>query len=122
LKEKNFIELFNKNWKLVRDRFHVDRYSVDIWHGCLSLSRQYLRGWNSNKVCEAKRERPEILKRLEILDDISEGQLVQTNHWKERYQLKSKLEHIDRKEELFWQQRNSQKGIITLHFFMLVQW
>jgi hypothetical protein len=98
----------------------VDRYSVDIWHGCLSLSRQYLRGWNGSKVCEAKRESPEILKRLEILDDISEGQLVQTDHWKERYQLESKLEHIDQKEELFWQQRSSQKGILTLHFFMLV--
>jgi hypothetical protein len=40
----------------VRDKFHSLRYSMDVWHGCLSMSRQYLRGWSANKNASMKRE------------------------------------------------------------------
>jgi hypothetical protein len=56
------------------------RYSIDIWHGCLNLTRQYLRGWNANKVRDNKKAKKEILDKLRELDEMgdqtSESNLV----------------------------------------------
>jgi hypothetical protein len=68
LLEEDFIGKFGQNWQIVRSRFSRKRYSIDIWHGCLSLSRQYLRGWAANKIGETRRIKLEILSRLEELD------------------------------------------------------
>jgi hypothetical protein len=53
---------------MVRGRFSGKRYSIDICHGWLSMSRQYLRGWAANKTSEARRNKLEILSKLEELD------------------------------------------------------
>jgi hypothetical protein len=68
LLEDDFIRNFGLNWQKVRSRFHDQRYSIDIWHGCRSMSRQYLRGWSTNKAGEARRNKLEILEKLEELD------------------------------------------------------
>jgi hypothetical protein len=39
LMEEDFVGKFDQNWKAVRDRFNDSRYSMDVWHGYLSMSR-----------------------------------------------------------------------------------
>jgi hypothetical protein len=103
LLEEDFMDSFTKNWQKVRDRFHNQRYSLDIWHGCLNLSRQYLRGWNANKIRDSKKEKKDILQKLEEMDKDGEQEGVNERFWVERYQLEGQLEQLYHKEELFWQ-------------------
>jgi hypothetical protein len=44
LLEEGFEAMVAKNWELNRARFSEQRYSVDVWNGCSSLLRQFLRG------------------------------------------------------------------------------
>jgi hypothetical protein len=85
----------------------VHSYSMDIWHGCLSLTRQYLRGWNANKVSEAKIRKADILRKLEVLDDMNDDQVVQEENWRDRYQLESQLAQTYR-----WRKSSDNKGAV----------
>jgi hypothetical protein len=38
------MRIFERNWKKIVGRYHDQSYSMDVWHNCLSLTRQYLRG------------------------------------------------------------------------------
>jgi hypothetical protein len=77
---------------------------VDIWHGCLSMSRQYLRDWNANKASEGKRKMMNLLTQLKALDVVSEQRDVDREHWEKRYALEKEMEIIYHKEDLYWQQ------------------
>jgi hypothetical protein len=70
---------------------------------CLNLSRQYLRGWNANKIRDSKKEKKDILQKLEEMDKDGEQEGVNERFWVERYQLEGQLEQLYHKEELFWQ-------------------
>jgi hypothetical protein len=48
----------------VRGRFNSQRYSLDVWNGCLSLSRQYLKGWAANKMGVMRKSKSKIMKTL----------------------------------------------------------
>jgi hypothetical protein len=45
LLEEDFIDKFVQNWQVVRCRFSENRYSMDIWHGCLSMARLFSGVW-----------------------------------------------------------------------------
>jgi hypothetical protein len=81
---------------------------MDVWHGCLSLSRQYLRGWSANKTSEARKNKEMLLHNLEKMDQVNGGQL-DVAHWTERYKLENELEQLYSKEDLYWQQRSSDR-------------
>jgi hypothetical protein len=89
----------------------------------LSLTRQYLRGWNADRVSEDKKRKKTILEQPTELEQISEQQIVQ-GHWKGRYKLEAQVEHIYQAEEIYWQQRIMRIGfsreMSILHFFMLL--
>jgi hypothetical protein len=104
--------MMGRVWNSIRGRFSESRYSLDIWHGCLSLSRQYLRGWNINKRSEAKKMKKELLGKLDGLDKIAEVRPLDGNFWKERYLVEGELEQIYHKEELHWQQRGGEKWLL----------
>jgi hypothetical protein len=93
----------------------------------MSSSRQYLRGWSANKSVVSKKEKADILSRLEELDKKGEDNtiLFPESLWMERYHLEAKLDQIYYKEEIYWQQRGSEKWLLqgdaNTHFFMLVQ-
>jgi hypothetical protein len=86
-------------------------YSVDFWHKCLCAARQYLKGWNANNSREAKKEKKDILSKLEEMDRDLESQ-GGDRLWVERYQLEGKLQQIFQKEEVYWQQRGSERWIL----------
>jgi hypothetical protein len=85
---------------------------VDIWHGCLSMSRQYLRDWNANKASEGKRKMMNLLTQLKALDVVSEQRDVDREHWEKRYALEKEMEIIYHKEDLYWQQRGRENWIL----------
>jgi hypothetical protein len=89
IQEPDFLDIFTRNWQQILVRFHDQRYSMDVWHGCLGLTRKYLRGWNSNKVRDAKRDKVEILKKLKEMDELFELQKVGAGFWSKMYQLES---------------------------------
>jgi hypothetical protein len=124
LLEEDFLGIFSNHWQRTRDRFHSQRYSMDTWHGCLSLSRQYLRGWSANKASENRRSKENVLKELARLDERCDDQLVGLEHWTERYRLEGILEQIYCKEEAYWQQRSSDRWLVmgdaNTAFFTLV--
>jgi hypothetical protein len=110
--EEDFSKVFSNNRIGNRSMFSENIYSMDIWHGCLSLARQFLRGWSSNKIAEEKKGKVHILARLGELDQIGEQGSMDVELWMERYMLEARLEHIFHKEEIFWQQRGSERWMI----------
>jgi hypothetical protein len=110
--EEDFSKVFSNKWIGNRSMFSENIYSLDIWHGCLSLARQFLRGWSSNKIAEEKKGKVHILARLGELDQIGEQGSMDVELWMERYMLEARLEHIFHKEEIFWQQRGSERWMI----------
>jgi hypothetical protein len=53
--EDGFETMVAKVWETNRARFLDQRYSMDIWNGCSCMLRQYLKGWNRNKLIESKK-------------------------------------------------------------------
>jgi hypothetical protein len=110
--EEGFKDRFLGNWQLTKARFSDHRYSLDIWHGCLSMSRQDLRGWHANNTKETNKRKKELIGTLEELNMINERNEVLKEHWEERYYIEAQLEQIYQKEELHWQQRGTDKWIL----------
>jgi hypothetical protein len=70
--EEGFDEMVNENWCSNRAIFNADRYSLDVWHGCISLLRQHLRGWSANKRCEDRKSKKGLCQRLIELEKTGE--------------------------------------------------
>jgi hypothetical protein len=92
LMEQDFLSVFEKMWVNCTDRFRNLSYSMDFWYKCLCAARQYLKGWSANKSSETKKEKKDILSRLEELDRSLESQGENDRLWVERYHLEGKLE------------------------------
>jgi hypothetical protein len=121
LQEKDFVQMLAKKWVIIKSRFSPHGYFLHVWHGCLSLSRQFLREWNANKLNESKKQNRDILKELEDLDKLGEIQVDNIDVWAKRYKLEDSLEQIYQKEGAYWQQRGNEiwllKGDTNTEFF-----
>jgi hypothetical protein len=73
---EGFMGMMDIIWNYIRIRFFDQRYSLDIWLGCLSMSRQYLRGWNANKRNDEKKRKKELLCRLNHLEQVAEDRAL----------------------------------------------
>jgi hypothetical protein len=71
-----------------------------------------LRGWSANRFSEEKKTKEVITTKLAELDRKGEQGDMEGPLWKERYQLEVELEQILHKEELYWQQRGSEKWVL----------
>jgi hypothetical protein len=110
LLEPYFIRMFSDKWSNFEKSVYSQKYSLDRWHGCLCLTKKFLRGWNKNKSMAMKKEKKEILDSLEELDtkglDQKEPEL-----WATRYLLEAKLDNIYLKEECYWQRRSRERWL-----------
>jgi hypothetical protein len=61
-------EMVSDKWCSNRAKVETHRYSLDVWHGCISLLRQFLRGWSINKRREDRISKKELCQRLSELD------------------------------------------------------
>jgi hypothetical protein len=76
----------------------------------LISARQFLKGWNANRVSEARKRKKVLLHQLEQMDNLGmEG--LDVGVWKERYNLEATLELLFTKEELHWQQSGAEKWV-----------
>jgi hypothetical protein len=76
------------------------------------MLRQHLKGWSANLRAEAKRVKKESIAMIEELDKNSESHDVDSCHWQDRYQLEAQFEENYKMEQLYWQQRSSDKWIL----------
>jgi hypothetical protein len=60
-----------------------------IWHGCLSLTRQYLRGWNANRLSNTRKSKEDLLVKINELDVEGEIHSEESMHWSQRYHLEA---------------------------------
>jgi hypothetical protein len=110
--EEGFDETVNENWCSNRVRFNADRYSLDVWHNCISLLRQHLRGWSANKRSKDRKSKKDMCQRLAELDKAGEGDENKLQLWQERNQVEARLEMIYQKEEIYWQQRSVEQWVL----------
>jgi hypothetical protein len=57
-----------KTWCRSKSDGRGDRYSIDVWQGCLAGSRKHLRGWSANRKAEINKIKSTTLSRMENLD------------------------------------------------------
>jgi hypothetical protein len=69
LLEDGFEAMVAKYWETNRAGFSKQRYSMDVWNGCPSLLRQYLRGWNRNKLAETKKLKKNLVEKLRVMHE-----------------------------------------------------
>jgi hypothetical protein len=62
---------------------------MDIWHGCLSLTRQYLRGWNANRLSSTWKSKEDLLVKIKELDVEGEIHSEESMRWSQRYHLEA---------------------------------
>jgi hypothetical protein len=99
--EEDFMANFSKVWQQAKEGKGRSGYSLDIWHGCLSRMRQFLRVRNANKVTEQKKSKLELVAKFDALDKKTETRMVDAIHLSERYLIEDQLEHIYQREELY---------------------
>jgi hypothetical protein len=82
------------------------------WQNKLRKLRQYLRGWAKNTSGSNKKEKKEVLGRLDILDKKAETGLLSTQEVDMRNFLRNRLAAMLREEEVKWYQRAKTKGLL----------
>jgi hypothetical protein len=65
---EDFLSIFSNMWEKNENRSSNKQYSLNRWHGCLSLTRHDLRGWQANRNAKARKNKTQILNRLEAID------------------------------------------------------
>jgi hypothetical protein len=80
-----------------------------VWHGFLSLTRQFLKGWCANRMGESKKLKKELLLKLETLEAVGEENMDETT-WRERYEIEARMDQELIKDEMYWQQRGALGG------------
>jgi len=63
-------------WEEFKAQQLNQKYSLNLWHGCLQSLRQYLRGWNLKDIGEQKRIKLSIAKSIEDIDKAVESRLL----------------------------------------------
>lgn len=109
---EGFHELVKERWLQVQSKSCSNVYSLDKWHGCLQALRQFLRGWNLNRIGDIKRLKSNLSRRVEEIDNIAEVRLLSMDEWEERISLENNLEDISRKENLQWKQKAGRNWIL----------
>lgn len=99
-------------------------YSLDRWHKKLCKLRSFLKGWGGNLKGEHKRVKEEILHHIRLLDEHDQDGGLDETQYEERYRLEEELEEILAEEEIYWQQRGSEKWVLqgdaNTNFFHLL--
>ena len=98
--------------------------SLDIWQNKIRRLRQFLGGWAKNKSGHYKKEKKELISKLDTLDQKAEFQTL--NQWEVdlKQTLKTRLIQLLREEEIKWYQRGETTkllyGDMNTKYFHLV--
>ena len=92
-----------EKWQATRGRCPNTAYSIDRWHGQITLLRQFLKGCGNNLRRDF---------RIREIDDLENLGFSCPEHDLEGYQLELELEEPLQEHELYWQQRGGEKWIL----------
>lgn len=108
----DFQQMVRERWQQRIEFGRKKEYSLDKWHKKICRLRSFLKGWGGNLKGEHKRIKEEIRLQIRLLDELDmEGGLKEAQY-EERYRLEEELEDILAEEELYWQQRGSEKWVL----------
>lgn len=124
IKEEGFIELVNTKWRTLVSKWPDAAYSLDKWHGGLCGLRQYLHGWSNNIRGDYKRAKLRLTKEMEDIDKKQNKGEADEDILAKRFSLEIELEKLMEAEEIYWQQRGSERWILegdaNTNFFHLI--
>jgi len=112
---------------MVRDVWHsvvVEGTPIERWQAKIKRLRQYLRGWAKNVSGAYKKEKKELLNKLDELDKTAENSLLSEMELNLKHVLNERLAELLREEELKWSQRAKAKHLVegdanTKYFHLL---
>jgi len=112
---------------MVRDVWHsvlVDGSPLERWQAKIRRLRQYLRGWAKNVSGTYKKEKKELLDKLDELDKKAENLLLNETELNLKHVLSERLVELLREEEVKWYQRAKVKHLLegdanTKYFHLL---
>jgi hypothetical protein len=77
-----------------------------------AATRKFCKGWGANVNSQIKREKKDLLKKLQDMDGVANERGLDASQWQERYEVEEKLERIYQFEEIQWQRRGSVNWIL----------
>lgn len=86
--------------------------ALEKWQNKIRKVRQHLRGWAKNISGSNKKEKKEILSKLDILDKKAETVLLSTQEIDTKNFLRNRLAAMLREDEIKWYQRAKTKGLL----------
>jgi type II secretory pathway component PulJ len=93
-----------EKWPKWRDE-EVQNY----WKRMNKTLRQLSKGMGANLDSHVRKNKKELLDRIEVLDDRAETNGLSEEEWRMRYSLEGELEEVFSYEEHIWQQRCSEQ-------------
>lgn len=97
----DFYEVVAKTWK----EENKGKTSIERWQNKIRRLRQFLRGWAKNKNGHYKKEKKELITKLDLLDKKAEKEQLQSWEIDLKQTLKTRLIQLLREEEIKWYQR-----------------
>lgn len=98
--------------------------ALERWQNMIRRLRQYLRGWAKHTAGRYRKEKKNLIARLDAIDKKAETQPLSDNEINLRYYLKERLVLLLREEEIKWYERAKVKNLLegddNTHFFLLV--
>lgn len=103
-----FLDMVKTTWASVT----VGNTPLERWQAKIRRVRQYLRGWAKNSSGAYKKEKKDILNKLDFLDKKAEGVGLAVDEIDLKQFLQNKLAHMLREEEIKWYQRAKTKELL----------
>jgi hypothetical protein len=94
---------------LARERGEIVQ---DYWRDMKAATRKFCKGWGANVNSQIKREKRDLLKKLQDMDGVANERGLDASQWQEIYEVEDKLEKIYQFEEIQWQRRGSVNWIL----------
>lgn len=120
LTQDDFHEVVEKVWR------EEDRgvSSLERWQNKIRWLRQFLRVWAKNKSSHYKKEKKDLISKLEVLDKKAENETLLQWEIDLKQTLKSRLIQLLREEEIKWYQRGKTtkilQGDMNTKYFQLI--
>lgn len=80
------------SWVRNRNKIPVSNYSMDKWHGCLTICKQKVRGKDIQEKGDPRKQKLLGIEKLKAIDMISENRQLSPEEWIERYKIEQAVE------------------------------
>ncbi|KAI4984215.1 hypothetical protein ZWY2020_047913 [Hordeum vulgare] len=112
LEQPGFYDWVRDRWRLAASSTPRVFCAVDVWHQCVKLACQAMRGWGANLGADLRARKGALLGQLQELDDLADGPGLSPDDWIRRNSLDTSLMDIFKSEEVFWQRRGGQNWLL----------